>query len=296
MTIQKTLISAVKKLRRKSLPAAHLEAEVLLSTVLNKPRGYLLANQKKEITPNQFKKFNSLMARRQKGTPIPYLTNHQEFYGLDFFVDKRVLIPRPETELLIEEVIKRSRIAAVSAPRPIIADIGAGSGCIAVTLAKYLPNAKIYAADISAKALTVAKINAKKHKVSKRIKFLKGDLLSPFQRGSHRALLEPEPSRRLARWPALDIIVANLPYLTHDELANVPHEPRQSLYGGKLGLEIIERLLIQTPKYLKPEGKIFLEISPTQIKALEYIVEQQLPGKKVEFKKDLAGRDRVAMV
>jgi len=288
MIIQQTLISGIKKLRSKNKPSAHLDAEVILSYVLKKPRGYLLANQEKKITSSQLKKFNILISRRQKGTPIPYLTNHQEFYGLDFFVNKKVTIPRPETELLIEEVVKYARLIyhklyAISHKPIIIAEIGTGSGCIAVTLAKYLPEAKIYATDISAKALAVAKINAKKHKVLKRIKFLKGDLLSSLGRlrSSDRKI---------------DILVANLPYLTQNELANVPHEPKQALYGGKLGLEIIERLLMQAPKYLKPEGKIFLEISPTQTKALEYIVEQQLPGRKPEFKKDLAGRDRVAVV
>lgn len=278
MTIQKTLINAVKKLRQKSLPNAHLDAEVLLSTILNKPRGYLISHQEKEITASQLKKFHALISRRQKGTPIPYLTHHQEFYGLDFLVNRKVLIPRPETELLVEVVIQYARrLANLQSPIS-IADIGTGSGCIAVTLAKYLPNVKIYAIDISEKALAVAKINAKKHKVLKRIKFIKGDVLNPVKKEK------------------FDIIVANLPYLTKDELINVPHEPKQALYGGKLGLEIIERLLMQVPKYLKPESKIFLEISPTQTKALEYIVEQQLPGRKVEFKKDLAGRDRVAAI
>lgn len=288
MNIQQALISSIKKLRASASPSAHLDAEVLLSYILKKPRGYLLAHQEQKLTATQTKKFKSLISRRQKGIPIPYLTNHQEFYSLDFFVDQRVMIPRPETELLIEEVVKHARLIyhklyAISHKPIIIADIGTGSGCIAVTLVKYLPNVKIYATDISEKALAVAKINAKKHKVLKRIKFLKGDLLSPLGR-----------LRSLDR--NIDILVANLPYLTRDELANVPHEPKQALYGGKLGLEIVERLLIQAPKYLKPEGKIFLEISPTQTKALEYIVEQQLPGRKVEFKKDLAGRDRVAVV
>ena len=285
MTIQKTLISAIKKLRNKNITLAHLDAEVILSYILKKPRGYLLANQEKKITSNQLKKFHALISRRQNGIPIPYLTNHREFYGLDFFVDKRVMIPRPETELLIEEVIKRARLIqnTINHKPIIIADIGTGSGCIAVTLTKYLPDAKIYAVDISEKALAIAKINAKNHKVSKRIKFLKGELLFPLGRlrSSDRNI---------------DILVANLPYLTQDELANVPYEPKQALYGGKLGLEIIERLLMQAPKYLKPVGKIFLEISPMQTKALEYVVEQQLPGRKVEFKKDLAGRDRVAVL
>ena len=290
MTIQSALISAIKKLRHKNLPSAHLDVEVLLSAVLNKQTGYLIAHQEKEITAGQLKKFYSLISRRQNGTPIPYLTNHQWFYGLDFYVDKRVMIPRPETELLVEEAIKYSRLMyhklyAIKRQPVMIADIGTGSGCLAVTLAKYLTSAKIYASDLSEKALAVAKINAKKHKVLKRIKFLQGDLLTPL--GSSRAP---------ARLSNFDIIVANLPYLTADEAANLPHEPKQALDGGKLGLEIMERLLKEALNHLNTGGKIFLEISPVQTKAIEYMVEQQMPAKKVEFKKDLTGRDRLAVV
>lgn len=290
MTIQKAIISAVKKFRNKNITSAHLDAGVILSFTLKKPKGYLIANQNKKLTFSQVKKFNKLIDQRLRGVPIAYLTHRKEFYGLNFFVDKNVMIPRPETELLIEEVITYVRklgAYAQLAGKLIIADIGTGSGCIAVTLAKYLPNIKIYATDISAKVLAVAKINAKQHKVLKRIKFLEGDLLTPFHVGSQRTL---------ARWPKIDILIANLPYLTADELRSVPHEPKRALYGGKMGLEIIEKLLIQASKYLKPEGRTFLEISPTQTKTIEYIIEQQMPGKKVEFKKDLTGRERMAVI
>ena len=293
MTIQKSLISAVKKLRTKNIPSAHLDAEVLLSFVLKKPKGYLLANQEKKLTLPQSKKFNQLISKRLKKIPIAYLIHQKEFYGLDFFIDKNVMIPRPETELLVEEVIKYSRHQSRpaverkfirSVPRLTIADIGTGSGCIAVTLARYLPDTKIYATDISKKALIVAKKNAKKYKVLKRIKFLKGDLLKPLSR------------LRSLNHHKVDIIVANLPYLTQDELRKVYHEPQKALDGGKLGIEYIDKLLTQAPKILNSEGKIFLEISPTQAKTVDYIVEQQMPEKKVEFKKDLAGRLRVAII
>lgn len=290
MTIQHALISAIKKLRNKSITSAHLDAEVILSYILKKPKGYLLAHPEKKLSASQIKKFNFLMAQRQRGIPIPYLTHSKEFYGLDFFIDKRVMIPRPETELLIEEVVKYTRLIyhklyAISHKPITIADIGTGSGCIAIALAKYLPKVKIYATDISEKALAVAKINAKRQKVLNRIKFLKGDLLTPLCKG-----------RACSRPTTIDLLVANLPYLAQDELANVPHEPRQALDGGKLGLEIIEKLLVQASQLLKPTARIFLEISPNQTKALEYIIEQQMPDRKIVFKKDLAGRERVAVV
>ena len=296
MTIQKALLSAVKKLQHTQNTAhntqntsPHLDAEVLLAFVLKKPKGYLLSHQGKNLTPSHLKKFNFLILRRQRGKPISYLTNHKEFYKLDFYISENVLIPRPETETLVEEAIKCTRHLQKTINRkPLtIYDIGTGSGCIAITLAKYLPDIKVMATDISEKALAVAKKNAKQHKVLRKIKFIKGDLLKSLIKKS-------KAPKHKAQYT--DLIVANLPYLTKDELQNIRHEPKQALYGGKMGLELIERLITQAEQVLNPKGIILLEISPAQVKYIEYLVEQHLPSKRVFFIKDLGERDRVARI
>ncbi len=284
MTIQSALLSAYQKLALHSdTTSAHLDAEVLLSHVTKKPKGYLISHQQKKLTTNQYQKFTRLINRRVKQTPIAYLTNHKEFYGLDFFVNEHVLIPRPETELLIEESVAavRNLQADDKSKKIILADIGTGSGCIAVTLAKYLPNIKVYATDVSDAALNVAKKNAQTHKVSSRITFTKGNMLLALK-------------KTLQRVP-LNIIVTNLPYLTKNELRNVPHEPRQALYGGKMGFEYIEKLIMQAAE-LDPVPVLLLEIAPTQVKIVDYIVERQLPEKKITFHKDLAGHNRVVKI
>jgi len=279
MTIQKALLSAVNKLKNQNQTSAHLDAEVLLAFVTKKPKTYLLSNIEKQLTVSQVKKFNSLISKRRSGTPVAYLTNHKEFYGLDFYITRNVLIPRPETETLVETAIKAARQLHKDTNEPVtLADIGTGSGNIAVTLAKYIPFSKLIATDISEKAIEVAKKNARHHKVLKRITFKRGDLLKPLQK------FKP------------NIIVANLPYLTKNELVNVRHEPKQTLYGGKMGLVLIQKLLSQTPKILAQKGIILLEISPAQVKAVDYFVEQHLPEKKTSFIKDLAGRERVVKI
>jgi len=279
MTIQQALLSAIKKLRTKKIEAPALDVEVILMHLIKKPKTYLHSHLEKKLTAFQIKKFNSLISKRQRGTPVAYLTNHKEFYGLDFFITKDVLIPRPETELLIEQIIKTARqLHKETNESLIIADIGTGSGNMAITLAKYLPFAKLIATDISAEAIKVAKKNARQHKVLKRITFKKGDLLKPLKKSKP------------------NIIVANLPYLTKDELVNVRHEPKQALHGGKMGLELIQKLLSQTPKILARQGVILLEISPTQVKAVDYFVEQHLPDKKINIAKDLTDRERVIKI
>lgn len=282
MTIQQALLSAIKKLQKKKIDSPHLDAEVLLAFILNKTRSYLLAHHQQNVTARQLKKYSALISRRQHHVPTAYLTNQKEFYGLNFYVSTDVLVPRPETEVLVEETIKCARqLHQTISYKPLaICDVGTGSGCIAITLAKYLPHAKITATDISEKALTVAKKNARTHKVLKKIRFLAGDLLRPL----------------ILKKIKCDIIVANPPYLTRAEIKNVRHEPKMALYGGKMGMEVIERLLMQSTEVLNENGVILLEISPTQTKLVDFIVEQQLPGRKVTFIKDLNGRNRVVKI
>jgi len=288
MIIQAALLRAVTTLQKSGSTSVHLDAEVLLSFVTSKPKGYLLAHPEQKLTASQQKKFSALITKRKRGTPIAYLVGKQEFYKLNFFVTKDTLIPRPETETLIEQTISQAREVINQQTKKktiIIADIGTGAGCIAVTLAKYLPHTKIIATDISSKVLTIAKKNARQHEVQKKVTFVQGDLLEPWLKKKGRKT-PPKP----------DIIVANLPYLTKSELHNVPHEPQQALYGGKMGLELIEKLLFQSTTIAPNKYAILLEIGPGQIEALKYIAETKMPGKTVRFVKDLADRDRVAII
>ena len=243
-----------------------LDAEVLLSFVLKQPKEYLYTHPEQPLTDQQTQTVQALVKRRSAGEPVAYLTNHKEFYGRDFYVDQRVLIPRPETELMID-LIKH-----YAQPQDSIADIGTGSGCIAITLAKELLNVTINATDISTVALAVAKKNATSHNVE--INFHHGNLLEPIKNKK------------------IDIIVANLPYLN----AALPHEPAQAFLAGKDGLDLYRQLftqiaaLGQTPRY------VIIEIDPDQVSALMEIIKQQLPQTTIDIKKDLAGLDRILII
>jgi release factor glutamine methyltransferase len=240
--------------------APRLEAEVLLAHVLGLSRADLYAHPERSLPPQRLANYQTLLNRRACGEPLPYLTGHIEFYGLDFAVDPRVLIPRPETETLAELALaliapipKRIRAQdrpALRAARPTVADVGTGSGCIAISLAVHAPHVHIYALDLSPDALTVAHANAERHGVADRITFLQSDLLTAL----------PGP---------VDLIVANPPYVAAQEWPTLPrevreHEPRLALYGGLDGLDVIGRLLSQAKDHLRPEGALLLEIGDAQ--------------------------------
>ena len=284
MTIQKTLLTAINKLRQASITSATLDAEILLSHVLKRSKEYLLSYPEKKISANLSRTYKSLILRRQRGLPTAYLTNNKEFYGLNFFVNQHVLIPRPATETIVEEAIKEVRQLQLAdkTKKIIIADVGTGSGCIAVTLAKYLKNVRLYAIDISSSALTVAKKNAQSHKVSSKISFVAGNLLTAI--------------KITKKNPAIDLIVANLPYLTKYELSAVRHEPKLALLGGKMGLEYIDQLIAQVPRVLADDGVILLEVSPTQVTVVEHVAKQHFPDKNISFIKDLSGQERVVKI
>jgi len=277
MTINQVLKNATLKI-------SPLEAEILLAFVFKKDKIFLYKNPDYPLNAKRYTLFRQLISRRQKGEPIAYITNFQEFYELDFYVDRNVLIPRPETEILVEIVINEiAKRYTLNPKRLIVADIGTGCGTIAVGIAKELlvhrrfsEGGRIYATDFSQKALKIAQKNAKKHKVEKQIKFLHGNLL------------EPLPKK-------VDIIVANLPYVKKNAQIN-KFEPKTALFAGKDGLDLIKKLLINAPKYLKPGGKIFLEISPEQKSVLLKFIKQNLPNAKHKFIKDLAKKDRVLKI
>ncbi|MFA6145913.1 MAG: peptide chain release factor N(5)-glutamine methyltransferase [Patescibacteria group bacterium] len=278
MTIKQALLRAIQSLQ-KITKEPHLDAEVLLSFTLKKRPAcrqagkiWLYSHSEKKLKKTEEIKFKKLIAQRKKGTPVAYLVEHKEFFDLDFMVDKNVLIPSPDTELMIEEILK-------SAPNKkiLIADVGTGCGNIAITLAKHLPLAKIYAVDISKNALKVAKRNAKKHKTKKQIIFLNGNLLEPL----------PEK---------IDIIAANLPYIPSQKAKCLNHSPQIALNGGKDGLKFYQSLLENAADYLRPNGKIFLEINFNQAEKIKKIIKKYFPQAEIEIKKDLAGLNRLVIV
>jgi len=306
-------ISNIKKNTQVDL----LEIELILSFVINKPREFIVAHPKKKLTTLQAKKFLSLINKRKKGVPLAYLTGHKEFYGLDFLVNKNVLIPRPDTEILVETVIDEinrnkeitKKIKRSKDQKIILIDVGTGSGCIPIAILKTLQNKNnpitgqwgnstmrqldTFAIDISPKALEIAKSNAKKHQV--KIKFLHGNLLTPF--------LKPCSMFHI---PCSMFITANLPYLSEKQYhtaTSIKFEPKKALVAQKNGLALYEKLLKQIAKFpvsiRQPADQfpvtIFFEFDSSQTNALKSLINQYLPEAKIEIKKDLAGRDRVAI-
>ena len=263
-------------LAQSALDSPRLDAEILLAHALGITRAQLHAHPQGQLSPAELASCRQLIERRARREPVAYIVGHKEFYGLDLFVDNRVLIPRPETELLVEKAIQISR------RQPVVADVGTGSGAIAVSLAVHLSQVLVYATDASPRALEVAACNCRRHCVEDRIHLLQGHLLEPL----------PEP---------VDLIAANLPYVSEAELAQLPpeishHEPREALNGGPDGLDYIRSLLAQAGGHLKPGGVILLEIGATQGKAVTALARRHFPAATVEIAKDYAGLDRVVMV
>jgi release factor glutamine methyltransferase len=271
LTLKQALRHAREVLSRNGIEDAPLESELLLRHALNIDRVQLYIDLEKELPPWQEQNFRRLLKRRLSGEPAAYITGHREFYGLEFRVNRNVLIPRPESELLVEMALA----IAKNQPLPVIADIGTGSGALAISLALGLPQAKIYATDISAAALKVARLNCRRHGVADRVFLLEGDLLEPL----------PEP---------VDIIVANLPYVRKSEL-DPRSEPPLALDGGADGTEMIEKLCRQVAGKLKPGGWLLLEIGQGQGEEIKGILHNTVPGGEVKVFPDLAGIGRVVI-
>lgn len=261
MRVNAALSAAATKLRRSKDFTPQLDAEVILAWVLGVTREHLATYPEQRLTPPQRKRFRQLIKRRARGVPVAYLTGHKEFFGLDFLVNRHVLIPRPESESLVEAIV-----ALVAKKRAVtIADIGTGSGNLAVAIFRHLPHATVYAVDQSKTALAVARRNAKRH--CARVHLRRGDLLLPLTR------------------VRLDIVVANLPYLpdavyrqNHRQLR---HEPALALRSGVDGLGHYRRLLAQIAARPQRPRHILLEADATQIPALRSLVRSTLPH--IEF-------------
>ena len=286
MIIKQALKLATAELSAHGLKLPRLEAEILLSWVLKKPREFLLAHAERQLTPKQISNFQFQISRRLKGVPAAYLTGHKEFYGLDFFVNKNVLIPRPETELMVDEAA--NLIAHSSQPITLI-DIGTGSGCMVIALAK-LFNQKFIAVDISPKALAVAKKNARAHWVDKKIKFLKGNLLSPLIK-NYKFLLLASSLIILANLPYLDSKWKNL--LKSSDSLGLKYEPKIAITGGPDGLDLYRKLAKQIKSLKKSNITLLCEIGHLHGPKMKKIFSF---AKKIQIKKDLAGLNRLAII
>ena len=259
------------------IPDARLEAELLLTNVLNVPRHRIYAFQEQELTPAETELLARLLERRFGREPLAYILGHKEMYGVDLVVGPGVMVPRPETELLVEQSMFLGMMR-MEEGELVIAEPGTGSAGISINLAIHLPVARIYATELSPKAFEIAEINVRRHNVQDRVTLLQGDLLEPVS----------EP---------VDLVVANLPYIPSDRISHlqpeVQREPREALDGGPDGLEVIRRLLDQAQHKLKDTGVMILEIDPEQVQTLSEAALAIFPGATISIEKDLARMDRV---
>lgn len=282
MDVKTVANNSIIKLKKYDIKLPHLEAEILLSFILEKPREFILAHPEFILTSAQTKKIEKLIQQRCKGIPIAYLIGYKEFYGFNFLANKNVLIPRPESELIIEEILKLNPNNISS-----IIDVGTGSGCLVITLAKLLDKKiKYLGIDISQQALITAKKNAAINKITN-IKFIKGDLLEPII-DKKNELLKPKL-----------IIIANLPYLTEKQIkksASIKKEPRLALDGGQDGLDYYRKLLEQIKKIKIKQAFILLEIDPTQKNKISSLIKNDLPQADFAIKKDLKGHSRLVIL
>jgi release factor glutamine methyltransferase len=268
-----------KYFERHQIPTPRLDAELLLGHIQHKSRLQLYLHFDMPVFQDQLSQFRELIKKRVNHTPVSYLTNHKEFMSLDFYVDGRVLIPRPETEILVEMMLERQK------EKCRLVDIGTGSGAIAISLACNRPEWEIVATDISADALEVARLNADKHQCADRIAFLHGDLFEPLKELSD------------ARF---DWIVSNPPYVSTADASTLSpdvreHEPAIALFADADGLSIIRRIVDDAPNFLNPNGKLLLEIGYNQRWAVQDFIGSHPSYKSCEVIKDYSGIERVIL-
>jgi len=286
-TLGRLLTWTTEYLTSQGAESPRLDAEILLAESRGCPRIDLYAAFD-EIAPDETRDtFRELVSRRAKGTPVAYLVGRREFFALDFEVTPEVLIPRPETELLVVALLDQIKAnqadEATASKKWSIADVGTGSGILAICAAKHVSLAQVTAIDISPTALAVAKRNAERHEVSEKITFLESDLFDRVDKGVR-----------------FDYVLSNPPYVSTAEMAQLPtdvknFEPHQALHAGEQGTEVIERLVPQAAERLQPGGALFLEVSPMIADAVEKIVQNQ-PGLELGTTiRDLAGHARVVV-
>lgn len=278
MQLKEKLLSAAKRLTEENVPSPRMNAELLLMFTLGCDRAYLYAHPERDLTSDENTRYDAALSERARGVPAQYITGHQEFWGMDFIVAPAVLIPRPETEHLVETVLSCVGPMALSTGPFRLIDVGTGSGCVAVALAKELPRMEIYATDISDAALEIASANAARHQVQSRIHFHHADLLAGFDDNF------------------FDFIVSNPPYVGELEADQVQvevrkFEPRSAVFAGPTGTEVIARLIPQAHAALRPGGWLMMEISGTIVERTR----QLLTGwEEIRIENDLQGIPRVA--
>jgi release factor glutamine methyltransferase len=282
-TITQAIDEGASELRASGVEQQRRTAGVLLAHVLGVDRTHLLIRSEEKVSESHYADYLLLIERRAEGEPLQYITGHQEFYGLDFIVTPAVLIPRPETEFLVERAIKLAEDAKQS---PLIVDIGTGSGCIAVSIAVNVQAARVIATDVSVTALEVARINAERHGVADRIELMSGDLLEPL--ATHH--LEN----------SVDVLASNPPYVNEGRPDLVQREvrdwePHVALFGGVDGLDFYRRLLADGLKYVRPGGYLVFEIGYSQLDAISDII-AALEWELVDVTRDLQGIPRTLTV
>ncbi len=270
------ILWASKILQKHAIDSPRLDAEIILSYLLNCRRIDLYTHPDKLVEDAIAERYKQAIQRRAQRVPLQYITNHAEFMSLDFYVDERVLIPRPETELIVEAVIEKSENFS-NEQEILIIDIGVGSGNIAVALAKKIQNARIFAIDISSDALAVAKINAQRHQVLDKITFLCGNIFEPLN--GYRVESK------------VNFIVSNPPYVSSDELSTLQaevrnFEPHVALISGQDGLSLFRDIIKNANRWLKPGGFLLLEVGETQARKVAQMLRDTGRFKKAEYRKD----------
>ena len=277
MTIGESLARISRRFSEQGISDASIEAEVLLRHVMGLDRAEFLAALSRPLSASHERQYDGLVRRRLRREPLAYIVGVREFYGFQLLVGDQVLIPRQETELLVDRALDWAS-KRLPGERLSIADIGTGSGAIAIAIALHLPQATVFATDLSGEALRVADANLRRHRLLDRVHLLQGDLLSPLNN-------------------QVDLIVSNPPYVkTGDMMAladEIRQEPAQALDGGPDGLRLTRRLGRQAPGYLFEDGCLLVEISPDQLDRVTHIVRMAMPTARVSFSKDLLGLPRV---
>lgn len=277
-TVRRIMEVTTDFLKKQGSDTPRLDTEILLAHVRGCKRIELYTRYDEVLNDEHRDRLRELVRRRAKSEPVAYLVGHREFFGLDFRVTPDVLIPRPDTETLILELLE----AAKAHSQPRIADVGTGSGCIAIATAVNRPQASVTAIDVSESALAVARDNAQRHRVADRIRFLQGDLFGPLERDEQ-----------------FELVVSNPPYVAEGELDDLQaeirlHEPRSALTAGSDGLDLIRRLISEAPRRLAPGGELLFEISPEQHGPVRELLEHHGAYQDVRIVKDLSARERVA--
>lgn len=272
MIIKEIQKYCIDELNKANIEESNLKAKLIIADVINKNKEYLITHYQEKIEDKKIEKIKNNIEKLITGIPIQYITNKQEFMGINFFVDENVLIPQPDTEILVEEVIQLTN--DITGPK--ILDLCTGSGAIAISLEKYIQNARVVASDISSKALEIASKNAKDNCLN--INFLQSDLFVNVK-------------------DKFNIIVSNPPYIKTKEIATlskeVQNEPHIALDGGQDGLNFYRKIINEAHKYLKDSGYLCLEIGYDQKEDVIKLINKSNRYKEIYFKKDLSGNDRV---